>query len=150
MEKNVKILACVDLSDSTEIIMGKIEGFAKKLSAKACLLHNALPEPDKLEFTVDPIAAREALAKRFHVEHRQIQELAERLRKAGIDSTALLVHGATVETILKEASDLDVDMIVVGSHGRGMMGQLLEGSVSEGVLHKSQLPVLVIPTHKRR
>ena len=150
MEKNVKILACVDLSDSTEIIMEKTEELAQGLSAKVWLLHNALPEPGKLEFTVDPIAAREALAKRFHVEHRQIQELAGRLRKAGIDATALLVHGATVKTILTEASDLDVDMIVVGSHGRGMMGQLMVGSVSEGVLHKSNLPVLVIPTHKIR
>ena len=145
----MKILACVDLSDSTEIVVEKIEELAKRLSAKVWLLHNAIPEPDNLEFKVDPIAARESLAKRFHLEHCQIQELAERLRKAGIDTTALLVHGATVETILKEASDLDVDMIVVGSHGRCAMFQLLVGSVNEGVLHKSQLPVLVIPTHKR-
>lgn len=145
----MKILACVDLSDSTEIIVEKIEELAKRLSAEVWLLHNALPEPDKIEFRVDPIAARDSLAKRFHAEHCQIQEHAERLRKAGINTTALLVHGATVETILTEASDLDVDMIVVGSHGRGAMFQLLVGSVSEGVLHKSKLPVLVIPTHKR-
>ena len=72
LEKDMKILACVDLFDSTEIIIEKTEELAKRLSAKVWLLHNALPEPDKLEFTVDPIAAREALAKRFHVEHRQI------------------------------------------------------------------------------
>lgn len=146
----MKILACVDLSDSTEIIIEKTAELAKQLPGKVWLLHNALPEPDKLEFKVDPIRAREALAKRFHVEHRQIQQLADRLRKEGIDSTALLVHGATVETILKEASDLSVDMIVVGSHGRGAMFQLLVGSVSAGVLRKSKLPVLVIPTHKGR
>jgi nucleotide-binding universal stress UspA family protein len=112
-------------------------------------LHNAEPEPDFVEFKVDPLAAREDLAKKFHSEHLQIQEIASRLRKAGLDATALLVHGATVETILKEASDLDVDMIVVGSHGRGAMYQLLVGSVSEGIIHKSRYPVLVIPTHKR-
>jgi nucleotide-binding universal stress UspA family protein len=66
-----------------------------------------------------------------------------------LDTTALLVHGATVEVILKEASDLEVDLIVVGSHGRGAMYQLLVGSVSEEVLKKSRIPVLVIPTHKR-
>ena len=145
----MKILVCVDLSDSTKIIVKKIKKLAKQLSAKVWLLHNALPEPDKVEFKVDPIAARESLVKRFHLEHRQMQKLAKRLRKAGIDTTALLVHGATVEIILKKASDLGVDMIVVGSHGRGAMFQLLVGSVSEGVLHKSQLPVLVIPTHNR-
>jgi nucleotide-binding universal stress UspA family protein len=145
----MKLLVCVDLSESTEIIVKKIEEITKALPAKVWLLHNAVPEPDVVEFKVDPQAARESLAKKFHVEHRQIQELANRMRKAGVDTTALLVHGATVETILKEASELEVDMIVVGSHGRGAMYQLLVGSVSKAVLHKSRFPILVVPTHKR-
>lgn len=145
----MKLLVCVDLSESTEIIVKKIEEITKALPAKVWLLHNAVPEPDIVEFKVDPQAARESLAKKFHVEHRQIQELANRMRKAGVDTTALLVHGATVETILKEASELEVDMIVVGSHGRGAMYQLLVGSVSKAVLHKSRFPILVVPTHKR-
>jgi len=145
----MKLLVCVDLSESTEIIVNKIEEITKAIPAKVWLLHNAVPEPDFVDFKVDPLAARESLAKKFHVEHRQIQGLASRMRKAGVETTALLVHGATVDTILKEASDLEVDMIVVGSHGRGAMYQLLMGSVSEAVLHKSRLPVLVVPTHKR-
>ncbi len=144
----MKILVCVDLSKSTEIIVNKIEELTRSLSARVWLLHNAVPEPDTLEFKVDPIAARESLAKKFHVEHLEIQKLAERLRKAGVEATALLVHGKTVDVILKEAADLDVDMIAVGSHGRGAMYQLLVGSISEDVLHKSRLPVLVIPTRK--
>jgi len=145
----MKLLVAVDLSESTQTIVEKVEEMNKEYPAKVWILHNAEPEPDFVEFKVDPLAARETLAKKFHSEHRQIQEIANRLRKAGLDATALLVHGATVETILKEASDLDVDMIVVGTHGRGAMYQLLVGSVSEGILHKSRLPVLVIPTHKR-
>ena len=145
----MKLLVCVDLSESTEIIVKNIEEITKALPAKVWLLHNAVPEPDVVEFKVDPQAARESLAKKFHVEHRQIQELANRMRNAGVETTALLVHGATVDTILKEASELEVDMIVVGSHGRGAMYQLLVGSVSEAVLHKSIFPVLVVPTHKR-
>jgi nucleotide-binding universal stress UspA family protein len=145
----MKLLVCVDLSESTEIIVNKIEEITKAIPAKVWLLHNAVPEPDFVDFKVDPLAARESLAKKFHIEHRQIQELASRMRKAGVETTALLVHGATVDTILKEASDLEVDMIVVGSHGRGAMYQLLMGSVSEAVLHKSRFPVLVVPTHKR-
>ena len=145
----MKLLVAVDLSESTQTIVEKVEEMNKEYPAKVWILHNAEPEPDFVEFKVDPLAARETLAKEFHNEHRQIQEIANQLRKAGLDATALLVHGATVETILKEASDLDVDMIVVGTHGRGAMYQLLMGSVSEGILHKSRYPVLVIPTHKR-
>ncbi|MGB5304653.1 MAG: universal stress protein [Gammaproteobacteria bacterium] len=145
----MKILVCVDLSESTEKIVGKIIEIAGDLQARVWLLHNAEPAPDFIEFKTDPLAAREELAKKFHTEHRRIQEIADRMRAAGVDTTALLVHGATVETILQEAADLDVDMIVVGTHGRGAMYQLLVGSVSEGVLHKSRHPILVIPTHKR-
>jgi nucleotide-binding universal stress UspA family protein len=146
----MKIMVCVDLSESSEIIVDKIEELAKSLSAQVWLLHNAEPGPDHVEFTVDPQAARESLAKKFHAQHRQIQDYAGRLRNAGIEATALLVHDATVRAILQEASDVGADMIVVGSHGKGAMYQLLLGSVSKGVLHKSSLPVLVIPTHNRK
>jgi len=145
----MKILVCVDLSDSTEEILKTIEELCQPLNAKVWLLHNAIPEPDTIEFKVDPIEARESLAKRFHRQHREIQKFAERLRKSGVEATALLVHGKTVDTILTEAADLDVDLIVVGSHGHGAMYHLLVGSISEGVLHRSSKPVLVIPTHER-
>jgi nucleotide-binding universal stress UspA family protein len=145
----MKILVCLDLSDSTEVILKRIEKLCRPLKAKVWLLHNAMPEPDTIEFKVDPIEARESLAKKFHDQHRQIQEYAERFRKSGVEATALLVHGKTVDTILTEASDLDIDVIVVGSHGRGAMYQLLVGSISEGVLQSSSRPVLVIPTHER-
>ena len=145
----MKLLVAVDLSESTQIFVKKTEAIAKALSAKVWILHNAEPEPDVIEFKADPQAARESLSKKFHGEHRQIQKIAKQLRKAGLDTTALLVHGAAVEMILKEASELDVDMIVVGSHGRGAMYQLLLDSVSEGVIHKSRWPVIVVPTHKR-
>jgi len=145
----MKILVCVDLSDSTEEILKTIEKLCRPLNAKIWLLHNAMPEPETIEFKVDPIEARESLAKTFHHQHRQIQELAEQFRKSGVDATALLVHGKTVDTILTEAADLDIDLIAVGSHGHGAMYQLLVGSISEGVLQRSSIPVLVIPTHER-
>ncbi len=145
----MKILVCVDLSDSTGEILKTIEDLCQPLNAKVWLLHNALPEPDTVEFKVDPIEARESLAKEFHHQHRQIQELAEQLRQSGVDATALLVHGKTVDVILTEAENLHIDLIVVGSHGHGSMYHLLVGSISEGVLHKSNKPVLVIPTHER-
>jgi len=105
----MKLLVAVDLSEATQIIVDKVRKITREYPARVWIVHNK----------IDPLAARESLAKKFHKEHCQIQEIADRLREAGLDATALLVHGPTVETILKEASDLDVDMIVVGTHGRG-------------------------------
>ena len=142
----MRLLVALDLSKPTELIVKKVEELAKEMSAQVWILHNAEPGPDVLEFKADPQTARDSLAEKFHREHRQIQEIAKRLRKEGLDATALLVHGPTVETILKEASDLDADMIVAGSHGRGAVHQFLVGSVSDGLLRKSRCPVLIVPT----
>ena len=146
----MKLLVAVDLSEATPIIVDKVLELCRKQPSKIWIVHNAEPPPDFIEFKVDPLAARESLAKKFHKEHCQVQEIADRLRDAGLDATALLVHGPTVKTILKEASDLDVDMIVVGAHGKSAMHELLVGSVSKGILQKSSHPVLVIPTRRRR
>ena len=155
----MKVLVGVDLSESTEKIVKEVKEVAKAISAKVWIIHIVKPEPadfyigghqpDSDEFETDPKSFRDSLAKRFHVEHRQLQEIADLLRKTGLDTTALLVEGEPVETMLKEASKLDVNIIVVGSHGRGAMHQLLVGSVSEGVIHRSECPILVVPTHER-
>ena len=145
----MNILACIDLSESTEKVVNKVAEIAKTISAKLWLLHIAEPEPDFVGTKVGPQSVRDSLSKRFHQEHRQIQEIADRMRKEGIDTTALLVQGSTVESILVKASKLKADMIVVGTHGRGAMYQLIIGSVSEGVIHKAKCPILVVPTHER-
>ena len=155
----MKVLVGVDLSESTEKIVKKAKEVAKAISAKVWIIHIVKPEPadfyigghepDSDKFETDPKSFRDSLAKRFHVEHRTLQEIADRLRKAGLDTTALLVEGEPAETMLKEASKLDVDIIIVGSHGRGAMHQLLMGSVSEGVIRRSECPILVVPTHER-
>ena len=144
----MKLLVALDLSDCTEKILHQVKEVAKPLKASVWVIHNAEPEPDVLEFKVDPLAARDSLAKKFHKEHQQIQDIADQLRKEGLEATAILVHGKAVETILEVADKLCVNMIIVGSHGRGAMHQLILGSVSKGILRKSLRPVLVIPTRK--
>ena len=146
----MNILACVDLSESTEDIVGRAVEIADAVSAKLWLLHVAEPEPDFIGYEVGPQSVRDSLSVKYHEQHRILQEIADRVRRGGVDATALLVQGATVETILARAKKLRADMIVVGTHGRGAMYQLLVGSVSEGLLHSAKCPLLVVPTHQRR
>ena len=145
----MKILAGIDLSDSTPKIIAKVEELSKALSAEVWLLHAAAPEPDFIGYDPGPQSVRDTVAKTFHREHGEIQNIADQLRKEGIDSQALLVQDDAVGALVKEAAKLEADMIVVGSHGRGAMYHLIMGSVSEGVIHQAECPVLVVPTHKR-
>ncbi len=57
----------------------------------------------------------------------------------------LVKTGDPVETILDTAHDGPFDMIVVGTQGHDMVSRLLVGSVAEGVVRGSRLPVLVSP-----
>jgi nucleotide-binding universal stress UspA family protein len=145
----MKILVGIDFSDSSEVIVEKTEQLAKAFSAAIWLIHVAEPNPEFVGYEAGPQSVRDSLSKQFHEEHRQIQILAERMRDKGIEATALLVQGSTVETILNETSRLAVDMIIIGSHGRGAVYELLMGSVTKGVIHRAKCPVLVVPTHKR-
>jgi nucleotide-binding universal stress UspA family protein len=145
----MKLLVGLDLSDSTEAIMKKAKALAQELSAEVWLMHVVEPDPDFVGFDAGPQSVRDAVSKRFREEHAQLHALADALREDSLTATALLVQGATVETVLKEAEKLEVDMIILGSHGRGAVYHLLVGSVSEGILHKARCPVLVVPTHQR-
>lgn len=146
----MKLLVVFDFSEPVEKFANRIEELAKALSAKLWLLHVADPEPDFIGFKIGPKYIRDSRSNTFHSEHRLIQEIAARFRNAGLDTTALLVQGATVETILNEASKLNVDMIVLGSHEHGAMHRLIAGSVSEAVLHKSERPLFIFPIHEQR
>jgi nucleotide-binding universal stress UspA family protein len=46
--------------------------------------------------------------------------------------------------IVDYAKNVDADLIVVGSRGRGALGTLLLGSVSHGIAHASDRNVLIV------
>jgi nucleotide-binding universal stress UspA family protein len=89
------------------------------------------------------------VAKELRKEHRSLQEYAERLREAGVDAKARLVRGPTVESLLAMAEKQGADLIVVGSHGRGMVAELLLGSVSQGLIRDGRWPVTVVPVSNK-
>jgi nucleotide-binding universal stress UspA family protein len=59
-------------------------------------------------------------------------------------STTVLLRGDIVDEIVAYADSHDVDLIVVGSRGRGALASTLLGSVSLGVLKESRRPVLIV------
>ena len=87
---------------------------------------------------------------------RPIPEEIERRRGIALDEGAALAaeHGVPVifeviagdpaEEIVSYADAHDVDLIVVGSRGRGSIASALLGSVSQAVLHAARRPVLVV------
>lgn len=72
------------------------------------------------------------------------QELVHQGRHDGITVTFLVWEGEPGESILEAAKAEQADMIVLGSHGRGPIGRLLLGSVSQRVVRLATVPVVVV------
>lgn len=141
----MKLLVAIDFSEATTKIIEHLRKMICKTDSTIWLLHVAMPDPDFVGYEVGPDTEREFIAKKFRNQHIELQKIAEEISKEGVEVTPLLIQGSTVETILEEAEKLKADAIIVGSHGRGAMYKLLVGSVSEGLLHKTKIPLMVIP-----
>jgi len=143
------ILAATDFSDVSDEILEKASELAQKFSAHLWILHVAAPDPDFVGYEVGPQHVRDWRANTLKKERRFLQEKADELEKEmGIEVTPLMAQGPTADTILKEATDLKADLIVLGSHGHGALYDLIVGTVTEAILKSSKFPTLVIPANQ--
>ncbi len=65
----------------------------------------------------------------------------------GVEVEEQILVGYPVRAIRRFVGDHDIDLIVMGSHGRSGLSRVVLGSVSEKVLRQTHLPVLVVDVH---
>ncbi len=152
----MNILVAIDLTESSQIVVRQVKKLAKALPVKFWLLHVANSDHDLLlaaahfdevAFKQEVGEIKDTTAKNFQNEHLLLQQFEHELRSTGIDCNALLIEGEITDTILKEVARLSADIVMLGSQGKGVVDRFLLGSTSESILHKSSIPVLIIPTH---
>jgi len=61
----------------------------------------------------------------------------------------MVKEGDFADTILETAKEVNADIIVIGSHSRKWLENIVMGSVTEKVLHHTSLPLFIIPTKKQ-
>jgi nucleotide-binding universal stress UspA family protein len=83
------------------------------------------------------------------LKHASLQYLDKSKQHLGDKTIKTMVkEGDFAEAILKAAKDLNVDIIIMGSHSRRWLEEVLMGSVTEKVLHHTSIPLFIIPTKK--
>jgi nucleotide-binding universal stress UspA family protein len=80
----------------------------------------------------------------------QLEDQVSALKDEYPKITGKLVTGNTFLEIIQAARDDDVDMIVMGTHGRTGLAHVLIGSVAEKVVREAPCPVLTVkhPEHE--
>jgi nucleotide-binding universal stress UspA family protein len=74
----------------------------------------------------------------------EMQRLVQEKKLERFGTHTDIVEGAPVEEIVDYAKEKEIDLIVMGTHGRGWLAHVLMGSVAEKVVRKAPCPVLTV------
>lgn len=98
-----------------------------------------------LSHDITRFASHEQVAD-FHRDESQklMRGACQMLDAAGVPYTCHHLVGAVAESITGLANTLHCDQLVMGTHGRGALKELLTGSITIKILHLTNLPVLLV------
>jgi nucleotide-binding universal stress UspA family protein len=142
--KRERILAAVDFSPVSNRVYEVAAEMAAHLGAQVLVINVTEPEVDYVGVAPPQAYGISEDSVRKNVEAR-LAAGKEQLEAAGVVADVVHRWGPPVGTILEEAERIGAGLVVLGSHGHGALYNLLVGSVAEGVLRHSKVPVLVVP-----
>jgi len=140
-----KILYPTDFSRNADKCLAFVQRLREAGTREVVLLHvldgrgfellSAL-DSDTTAHTVEENMTKSSLEK--------LNETAQELKNSGLAVKIRVEKGVPFSEILKVAEEEDVSAIIVGSHGKSNLTEVLLGSVSEKVIRKSKRTVLVV------
>ena len=135
-----RILLAVDLTEESGAVAGRAAALAKSFAAELHVIH--VIEPLSLaygaDFPMDLSAVQE------QIQEQAASNLAEFCAGVGVRAPRRhLIFGRPETEIHRVAEREDMDVVVVGSHGRHGLA-LLMGSTANGVLHGASCDVLAV------
>ena len=134
-----RILLATDLSQASEHATDQAIALARELGA--ALLIVSVIDPDIRTARPGPV---ERMDQRRAAREGAAQALVLRGRHDGVAVSFLIWEGAPGPAIVDAARSEAADLVVVGSHGRGRVGRLVLGSVSDHVVRHAPCPVLIV------
>ena len=142
-----KILYPTDFSDVSKKALGYIKTL-KDAGAKEVVVLHVIDEREIEHISHLPelsLDIKEELEKKKEqYASKEIRVIGKELKESGFTVKTRIEKGIPFTGILKAEEDENVSVVVIGSHGRSCISEMLLGSVSEKVIRKSNKPVLVV------
>jgi nucleotide-binding universal stress UspA family protein len=134
-----KILMPVENSPYDDAIVDHVRELAKVCKSSILLIHVADGWAAR---NIGPLKLRES--EEMKNDREYIEMLSVSLELAGLDADALLASGDPATEIAEAALREECDLIAMSTHGHKFIGDIVHGSVSHTVRHKSTIPVLLV------
>lgn len=143
-----RLLVPLDGSELAEAALEHAEQLARQFQAELILLRAvvspyAIVAPDLVLASSAPDMREIA-----NSAENYLKSIASELVATGIEARTVICEGPVAEAILDHAHALDVDCIIMSTHGRGGISRWVYGSVAERVLQGAGCPVLLIRSRK--
>jgi len=141
------IILPVDFSDTTDVLIDGAVDFAKEVMGKICLIHVA---PADIGFAIGDMGFQyfpEIEKSEIAEELSELNELQKRIESKGVGCEHILKQGVSADIILNYAKEKNASYIVMGSHGRSGIYDVLVGSLTKDITKNSPIPVVVVPCH---
>lgn len=136
-----KILYATDLSEASLKALDMAEDISKRNNASVIVL-TVIPEEIIWEGYYVPYLSD--ILKNIITDAEQRLNAFIRDRFKGLSIERIIAKGRPYEEIVRIADEKEVDLIVMGSHGRTGLGRVVIGSVAMRVLRRSAKPVLIV------
>jgi nucleotide-binding universal stress UspA family protein len=143
-----RILVPTDFSESAKHALTYGLSFAREYGAELILVH--VVETLTVGYASDlfPVPMAEVFDEISGYAKTEIGKLAAEIRQKEVSVREMVVQGKPSAEIVRIAKDEKVDIIVLGTHGKGMLDQALFGSTAERVIRKAPCPVLTCQLHQ--
>jgi nucleotide-binding universal stress UspA family protein len=154
-----KVLIALDFDPSAQKVAETGYSTAKALGAEITLLHVIVDPVYYASPEYDPIMGFNGYLEVGQIKMDSIEGLKQASLKflekskkhlGDPDIKTRVAEGDFAEAILNTAKDLGADIIVMGSHSRKWLENIVMGSVTEKVLRNSTVPLFIIPTKKQK
>jgi nucleotide-binding universal stress UspA family protein len=139
-----KVLVPTDFSESARHALTYGISFAREYEAELTLLH--VVENLTVGYASDlfPVPMAEVFQEISGYAKAELAKLGTEARAKNVTVEEVVVQGKPSAEIVRFARETEVDMIVLGTHGKGVLDQALFGSTTERVVRRAPCPVLTV------
>lgn len=139
-----KILFPVDLTEVCRKVVPYVRAVSEAFGSKVEVLFVAHAMKYYENIYVPPVSIRAFEEEVLRGARKKLDEFVEEIRKdLRVDRTEVR-FGDAAEEIVRYVSEEDVDLVIMGTHGRKALERILLGSVADYVVKMSRAPVLTV------
>ena len=149
-----KVLIALDLDPTAQKVAEYGYSLAQTMAAEVVLLHvivdgtyyskGNFPIMGYTGFIVSPLLFNTESEEPTIESQKYLEQIKIHLNDDAL--LTLIKGGDAADMIVKAAKEINADVIVMGSHSRRWLEEILMGSVTEKVLHRSSIPLFIVPT----